>query len=113
MMPTAAKSSMPPGKGSPRHAIGSRDTALEFAADGSLTILVEPAGSASAASNAPNRITAPEGPFSLYLRLYAPEQIALQGGWTPPPVVPSQMVASRAPSWRRGDGRRGGGGRLR
>lgn len=102
-----------PADSTARHAIGSRDTALEFAADGSLTILVEPAGSASAASNAPNRITAPEGPFSLYLRLYAPEQIALQGGWTPPPVVPSQMVASRAPSWRRGDGRRGGGGRLR
>lgn len=90
-----------------RHAIGSRDTALEFAADGSLTILVEPAGSGLAASAAPNRITAPEGPFSLYLRLYAPEEIALAGRWTPPPVMPSHTQASRTPSWRRG-----GGGRL-
>jgi hypothetical protein len=31
---------------------------------------------------------APEGTFSLYLRLYAPDETALNGLWTPPPVEP-------------------------
>jgi hypothetical protein len=98
-----------PANSTARHAIGSRDNALAFAADGSLTIVIEPANAAGAGTAAPNRIVAPEGTFSLFLRLYAPREIALAGGWTPPPVVPSQMMASRVPSRQRGDGRRGVG----
>lgn len=96
-----------PANSTARHAIGSRDTALEFAADGSLTIVIEPANAAGSRTAAANRIAAPEGTFSLYLRLYAPREAALAGGWTPPPVVPSPMMASRAPSRQRGEGRWG------
>jgi len=101
-----------PANSTARHAIGSRDTALRPAADGSLTIVIEPAHAAGSGTLASNRITAPEGTFSLFLRLYAPQEPALVGDWTPPPVVPSQMTAARGASWRRGDGRRGGGVRL-
>jgi hypothetical protein len=104
-----------PTKSAARHSIGTRDTSLESAADGSLTIIVEPAGgveadAAAAASGERairNRISAPEGPFSLYLRLYAPHAAALEGRWTPPPVVPLHItavhLASRLPGGKRGD----------
>ena len=92
-----------PAHSAGQHAIGSRDTALKLAADGSLTILVEPAEAPVLAASAPppatNRITSPAGPFSLYLRLYAPQAVALDGTWSPPPVVPSPLVAVRGPSW--------------
>lgn len=84
-----------------RHSIGTRDQSLVFAADGSLTIVVEPAGGPGAAAmrsatgtSAANRIVAPPGPFSLYLRLYAPLASALEGDWTPPPVEPWRPLAS-------------------
>jgi hypothetical protein len=34
-----------------------------------------------------NWLPAPDGPFSLYLRAYWPEQDILDGTWTPPPVT--------------------------
>ena len=71
-------------------AVGSRDSGLRYGADGSLTIIVSrdagapaPAGDASS-----NRIVAPNGVFSLYLRIYWPDESALDGTWTPPPVHP-------------------------
>ena len=96
-----ARHALPAGSAA-RHSIGSRDQSLAFAADGSLTIVVEPAGSSSpaatpsdAGADAPeNRIEAPEGPFSLYLRLYAPLPPALDGDWEPPPVDPLDLMAS-------------------
>lgn len=59
-----------------------------FAPDGSLTIVIETGGRAAFADGgeSQNSSVAPEGPFSLYLRLYAPEDNALNGLWTPPPV---------------------------
>jgi hypothetical protein len=33
-----------------------------------------------------NRLHPPEGAFSLYLRVYWPEENALDGSWTPPAV---------------------------
>ena len=34
-----------------------------------------------------NWLPAPDGPFYMVLRLYGPEPDALEGKWTPPPVV--------------------------
>jgi hypothetical protein len=31
-------------------------------------------------------LPAPKGPFSMYLRLYWPKEVALNGEWTAPPV---------------------------
>jgi hypothetical protein len=72
-----------PSASTARHSIGSRDTDLALAPDGSLTIVIEPAG---AGGDGQNAIVAPEGPFSLYLRLYAPDERAMNGLWTPPPA---------------------------
>ena len=53
--------------------------------DGSLTLLIQ--------TEAPdeewksNWLPAPEGPFYLVMRLYGPEEQALDGSWTPPPLV--------------------------
>jgi hypothetical protein len=80
-----------PVESAARHSIGTRDQTLEFAADGSLTIVIEPAGGTNSAGN---RIESPPGPFSLYLRLYAPSAPALEGDWSPPPVESSRLMAS-------------------
>jgi hypothetical protein len=36
-----------------------------------------------------NWLPAPDGQFSLSLRIYWPEQAALDGTWTPPPIKQS------------------------
>jgi len=67
-----------------RFAIGSKDD-LRYEADGSLTLLVQrddPGGADSA-----NWLPAPDGPFSLCMRLYAPRPEALDGRWNPPPLT--------------------------
>jgi hypothetical protein len=78
-----------PAGSTDRHSIGSRETGLAFNEDGSLTIVVTPASGLDQAADeaTPNRIVAPPGEFSLYLRLYGPEERALAGQWTPPPVT--------------------------
>ena len=82
-----------------RHSIGSRSTALALAADGSLAITIGPASEAATASEAStpaaiNHLTAPPGPFSLYLRLYWPETAAVEGTWTPPAVATARPAAT-------------------
>ena len=76
---------LPTGEG--RHAIGSHAAEVELAADGSLTIHVGPAPEAGEPVPA-NLLVAPEGSFSLYLRLYWPDEAALDGSWSPPPARP-------------------------
>jgi hypothetical protein len=48
----------------------------------------------------PNWLPAPDGPFYVVMRLYGPEQAALEGEWTPPPLVkaaaPSAGTATAA-----------------
>jgi len=53
--------------------------------DGSLTLLIQK-DQPEAAWTA-NWLPAPDGPFYMVLRLYGPEQTAIDGRWTPPPVV--------------------------
>ena len=89
------------------HSIRTRDIGLSVDTDGSLTVVIEPPRDSDdttepvvgARHGLPNRITAPEGPFSLYLRLYAPLPTALDGTWTPPPVEPARGETLRFSSW--------------
>ena len=68
-----------------RYSLGTKNKGLRYNADGSLTIIVQ--HTAPAAEEKPNWLPAPKGTFSLYLRAYAPESIAVEGAWTPPAVV--------------------------
>jgi hypothetical protein len=54
--------------------------------DGSLTIHIQRDEPTSAEGKA-NWLPAPAGPFYLVMRIYWPEPAALDGTWTPPPVV--------------------------
>ena len=53
--------------------------------DSSLTITIQREQPDDPAERA-NWLPAPSGPFYLVLRIYWPEQAALDGSWTPPPV---------------------------
>jgi len=68
-----------------RYALGDRD-ALSFNGDGSLDIVVqnEDPGPQQRANWLPGPA---HGPITMTLRIYAPRPEALDGRWTPPPVV--------------------------
>lgn len=101
-----AQHALPTGSSLP-HSIGTRDIGLAVDTDGSLTVVIEPPPDTAdptepvvgARYGLPNRMAAPEGPFSLYLRLYAPLPTALDGTWTPPPVEPIRGETLRFSSW--------------
>jgi hypothetical protein len=61
---------------------------LHYNADGSLDLYFQ--------NEAPpvqaNWLPAPQGPFNLVMRLYAPKPDALTGKWNPPPVGRVQPV---------------------
>ena len=67
-----------------RYSVGDRTAGLRYGADGSLKVYLqhEPPAGAEAA----NWLPAPEGPFELSLRLYEPQQAALDGSWSPPTI---------------------------
>ena len=69
-----------------RYLINSTTQGLVHGEDGSLTITVQHAKPQDAAELA-NWLPAPEGPFYIVMRIYWPEQAALDGSWTPPSVV--------------------------
>ena len=54
--------------------------------DGSVTIYIQKNSPGSDLE--PNWLPAPDGPFYLTLRLYGPEEPALNGEWVNPPLVP-------------------------
>lgn len=88
-----------PADATGRHSLGSRSTALAFAADGSLEITIGPTPAAAPFGEvtptvAVNHLTAPAGPFSLYLRLYAPDPVAIEGQWTPPGIACLEPAAT-------------------
>ena len=66
-----------------RLAIGDRDK-LVFNADGSLDLYIQKDN--PGADKETNWLPAPEGPFTMNLRLYLPRRAAMEGSWTPPPV---------------------------
>ncbi len=69
-----------------RYLINSTTEGLVFGGDGSLTITIQREQPQDPAERA-NWLPTPEGPFYLVLRIYWPEQAALDGTWTPPPVM--------------------------
>jgi hypothetical protein len=67
-----------------RFALGDR-SGLTANPDGSIDLFVQhddPGGDKTT-----NWLPAPEGPFNLTMRLYAPKQSALTGEWAPPPIT--------------------------
>jgi hypothetical protein len=69
-----------------RYLINSTTPGLVYGEDGSLTITIQHAQPQDAAEQA-NWLPAPAGPFYLTMRIYWPEQAALERTWNPPPVV--------------------------
>ena len=70
-----------------RFSLGTKNKTLQYTADGSLTLYVQPM--APAENLRSNWLPAPKkGDFTLYIRAYWPEQPILDGTWTPPAVTP-------------------------
>jgi len=69
-----------------RYLINSTTPGLVYGEGGSLTITIQ-REQPQAATEQANWLPAPEGPFYLVMRIYWPEQAALDGSWTPPAVV--------------------------
>jgi hypothetical protein len=68
-----------------RYSLGTKNKALRYDADGSLTFYVQADRPAEAQQN--NWLPAPKGSdFTLYLRSYWPKTPVIDGSWTPPPV---------------------------
>ncbi|MEM1434362.1 MAG: DUF1214 domain-containing protein [Pseudomonadota bacterium] len=65
-----------------RYSIGSNH-ALTFNADGSLDVYLH---AQRPATEGTNWVPTPQGEFKILLRIYWPEQAALDGSWQPPPV---------------------------
>ncbi|MEI5999069.1 DUF1254 domain-containing protein [Paraburkholderia bengalensis] len=69
-----------------RYSVGTKTRDLRKAADGSVTIYVQPDKPADPAQRA-NWLPSPaKGDFSLYIRTYGPARAIVQGAWTPPAV---------------------------
>ena len=69
-----------------RYLINSTTAGAGVWENGSLTITIQRKQPQEAKEKA-NWLPAPEGPFYLVMRIYWPEQAALDGTWTPPSVV--------------------------
>ncbi len=71
-----------------RYSIGDRTPGLRFGADGSLTIHIR--RDSPGPENESNWLPAPEGPFSLTMRMYLPKPGALEPLYAPPPIKPAE-----------------------
>jgi len=69
-----------------RHSIGTKNEALEFNPDGSLTIYIQ--HSRPAPGRVSNWLPCPSGEFAMTIRAYGPKEELLKGEWSPPPVRP-------------------------
>lgn len=65
-----------------RYSLGTKNKALKYNPDGSLTFYVQ----AEAPAGRENWLPAPKADFSLFLRAYWPKAAVLEGSWTPPAV---------------------------
>ncbi|RJG11083.1 DUF1254 domain-containing protein [Pseudomonas cavernicola] len=73
-----------------RYSLGDRSPSLTYDADGGLTLLIQNSAPAQALQG--NWLPAPKGPFNMILRLYLPQQKALQGAYQLPAI---ESVASQ------------------
>ena len=67
-----------------RFSLGTKNKDLKHNSDGSLTLYF--GAKSPGKDKETNWVPAPEGPFSLYIRCYWPEQAVLDGTWKPPQV---------------------------
>lgn len=67
-----------------RYSIGDRTAAVVYGEDGSLTLYVQ--SESPGPEQESNWLPAPDGPFSLTLRMYIPSAEALAGPYAPPPI---------------------------
>jgi len=67
-----------------RYSTGTKNKALRFNSDGSLTIYIQ--NKRPAAEKASNWLPAPEGEFAITIRAYGPREELIKGDWSPPPV---------------------------
>jgi hypothetical protein len=68
-----------------RYSVGTKNKALKYDANGSLTIYVQ--AESPGPEKEANWLPAPKGgDFSLYVRAYWPSAVITSGKWTPPPV---------------------------
>ncbi|WP_371480873.1 DUF1254 domain-containing protein [Kitasatospora sp. NBC_00315] len=70
-----------------RYSIGDRTPGLVRDPDGGLTLYVQVKRPANADWSA-NWLPAPDGPFTVVIRLYGPDHSVLDGGWTLPALTP-------------------------
>jgi hypothetical protein len=68
-----------------RYSVGDRTEGLAYAADGSLTLYLQ--ADSPGADKESNWLPAPNGPFSITLRMYVPTAAALAGPYAPPPIT--------------------------
>lgn len=68
-----------------RFSVGTKNTDLKLAPDGSLTVYVQ-ADEPTDLAKRSNWLPAPRGDFSLYIRAYWPKAEIMEGSWTPPRV---------------------------
>ena len=68
-----------------RFSLGTKNKTLKYATDGSLTLYM--GAKSPGQENEANWLPAPEGPFSLIMRLYWPEESVLKGDWRPPQII--------------------------
>jgi len=73
-----------------RHSVGVSTPQLQAAADGTVTIVVQREPPPDQWQE--NWLPAPAGKFSLYLRVYWPDDDVLSGKWSPPEVVSTAPV---------------------
>ena len=72
----------------PKPAPLNRFAVFKYNPDGSLDLYFQ--NESPGADKEANWLPAPEEPFNLTMRLYAPKSEALTGKWNPPPVVQVQ-----------------------
>jgi hypothetical protein len=67
-----------------RYSTGTKNKALRFNPDGSLTIYIQ--NKKPSAGEITNWLPAPEGEFAMTIRAYGPKEELINGDWSPPPV---------------------------
>ena len=75
-----------------RYSIGDRTEGLKYGDDGSLTVYIQHRSPGKDKES--NWLPAPDGPFTLYARLYWPKKEAIDGTWVPPAVAKTEASST-------------------